>query len=262
MPAGLSIARDLYLTTLMGMGDNPITIIARGVKSSGMLKAVGAFGEGYPFVYQMGMYSMLKEGLEQYFGQNMTEKSWCVTHQFTSVVWAVCPCGDITLGVCAQWSQTGYASTQIFPVAIYGATGWVEKIGPAVTRQNTGSAVNADPDCKRLVESFANIWKEEIAPLRDALSRGRDLSVASFKDEIEKSSEFITVRDGLNAKKKAKFIDAFLAVPDRPATLYDVLMHIMSAPVLMHRLFSGTYEMVPNVASAALAVAEEREDVL
>lgn len=261
MPAGLNLARDLYLASLMGMGNSPITVIARGKKATGTLKAVAAFGDSYPFARQTDTYKSLKGGLEELFGHTLTEKSWCVTHQFTSVVWAVCLCGDITLGVCAQFSQTGYAATQLFPVAIY-ASGETEKIGRSVSRPNTGAAVAADPDCKRLTESFAEIWKDEISPLGEALSRAKGLSIPSFKEEIERSWEFITIRDGLNAKKKAKFKDAFLAVPDRPATLHDVLMHIMSAPVLMHRLFSGTYEMVQNSAAAALAFAEEREGVL
>lgn len=255
MPAGLNLARDLYLASLMGMGSTPVTIVTRGDKSTGTLKAVAAFGEQYPFVYQMDTFKSLKGGLEQLFGQ-MTEKSWCVTHQFTSITWAVCSCGDVTLGVCAQWSQTGYASTQLFPVAIY-ATGETEKIGPEVTRINSGSAVAADPEFQKLVAAFGTIWKEVI-PLRDALARGKEIPVSSFKDEIEKASNLITIRDGFNAKKADKFRSAFKDVPDNPGTVYDVLMHIMYAPVLMHRLFSGTYEMVPNVASAALAVAESK----
>lgn len=261
MPSGLSLARDLYLSTLMGMGDNPITVVSRGDKASGMLKAVGAFGEQYPFSKQMDTFESLKGGLEQLFGRKIEESTWCVTHQYTSITWAVCPCGDLTLGVCAQFSQTGYASTQVFPVAFYDNGEWVEKIGPGVSRPNSGSAVDADPDFQKLVAAFGAIWKE-IIPLRDALSKGKEIPVSSFKDEVKEACQYITIRDGLNVKKKAKFMDAFLAVPDRPATAYDVLMHILNAPVLMHRLFSGTYEMVQNSASAALAFAEEREGVL
>lgn len=261
MPSGLSLARDLYLSSLMAVGSTPITIIARGKKNTGTLKAVGAFGENYPFVYQRDMYEVLKGNLEHTFGHILTEKSWCVTHQFTSIVWAVCPCDGITFGVCGQWSQTGYAATQLFPVAIY-ATGEIEKIGRSVSRPNTGSAVAADPDLQKLVAAFGAIWKEEIAPLGEALSRAKGIQVASFKEAVVKAAPFVTIRDELNVKKKAKFMDAFLAVPDRPASFYDVLMHVLEAPVLMHRLFSGTYEMVTAIASAALAVAEEREDVL
>lgn len=254
MPAGLNIARDLYLASLMGMGSAPITIVARGNKKSGTLKAVAAFGESYPYFCQMDMYKLIKGNLDQVFGGNIKEVSWCVTHQFTSIVWAVCPCGEMTMGVCGQWSQTGYASTQLFPVAIYDG-GWVEKIGPAVTRQNTGSAVNADPNMEKLVEAFSEIWKE-IIPLRDALSRGKSFPIASFRDAVKEASQSITIRDGLNAKKKSKFMDSFMDVPNSPGTVYDVLMHVLNAPVLMHRMYSGTYEMVQNVANAALAVAE------
>lgn len=256
MPGGLNVARDLYLSALMGMGTTPITIIARGNKTLGTLKAVGAFGEAYPFSKEMDTYNMLKSSLEQYFG-HMTEHAWCVTHQFTSIVWTVCPCDGLTLGVCTQWSQTGYASLQVFPVAIY-ATGEIEKIGRSVSRPNTGAAVAADPDCKRLIESFAEIWKDEISPLGEALSRAKGVQIASFKEEVKRASEFVQVRKELNDKKASKFRDAFRDVPDRPGTLYDVLMHVMSAPVLMHRMYSGTYEMVPAISAAALAFAEKK----
>lgn len=259
MPAGLNLARDLYLSSLMAMGSSPLTVVARGDKSTGTLKAVGAFGEGYPFAKQMETYKLLKGNLEQYFG-HMTEHAWCVTHQFTSITWAVCPCDGLTLGICGQWSQTGYAALQLFPVAIY-ADGAVEKIAQGVSRPNTSAAVAADPEMKKLCEEFFKVWKEEIVPLHDALSRGKSFPITSFRDAVKEASQFVGVRKELNAKKKARFMEAFKEVPDRPATLYDVLMHIMSAPVLMHRMYSGTYEMVTAIASAALAVAEEREGV-
>lgn len=255
MPAGLNLARDLYLASLMGMGSTPVTIVTRGDKSTGMLKAVGAFGEGYPFAKQMETYKLLKGNLEQLFGHTLTEESWCVTHQFTSVVWAVCPCGDITLGVCGQWSQTGYAALQLFPVAIY-SNGAIEKIAQGVSRPNTGAAVADDPDMQKLVEAFAEIWKEEIMPLHDALSRAKAFPISSLKDEIAKAAKCVKIRNGLNTKKADKFRSAFKDVPDNPGTVYDVIIHVMKAPVLMHRMYSGTYEMVPEIATAALAVAE------